>query len=132
MKALLLTLALALLASSSASAGELYRCSAKAVVAAASDGSATHSTKDPLLSTWGRFFVDTDTGLVRIARIVVQRWDVIQKGSAENDFVAAPTSDPGVAPLYVLRLRMAADMPHPTFIMLGLSEMTTGTCEPVR
>ncbi|TXN46304.1 hypothetical protein [Methylobacterium sp. WL7] len=125
-------LAITLLASHSAVAGELYRCSAKDVVRVEDDGTVGRYPNNFWRDHWAGFLVDTDSGTIRRQAAEIEKWTVIQKGGTANDFVASRLPGLVSASTDLIRVRAWAEKPAITFIVFSLSMMVTGVCEAVQ
>ena len=124
-------LAIILLASFPAAAGELYRCSAKDVVRVEDDGTVGRYKNDFWRDHWTNFLIDTDSGAIRRQAAEIEKWTVIQKGGDANDFVASRVPGLVSASTDLIRVRAWAEKPAVTFIAFSLSMMVAGVCEAV-
>lgn len=110
----------------------IYRCVALEGRDLGDDGRmAPMRTDSPIFRAFQSILVDTTTGAIRVGSSM-WLWQVAQKGSTQNDFVAVAGPSPSAAASNLLRIRHWQGMETPTFFMVGLTMVVTGTCEPVR
>lgn len=110
----------------------LYRCSALSYANLAQDGTLLMSKDEaPILNALKSILVDTATGTIRFASST-RHWQVIQRGSAANDFVAAAGPSAARSVTDFIRVRKHAGEDTAVFFLVGLTTMSTGTCQTVQ
>ena len=91
---------------------------------------------DRIRRRYQNIIVDTATGAVRFVGVATdpQTWNVIQKGSSANDFVAVAARGLNLAQAVTdfIRIRTWGKTKTVRFIRYAMSTMITGTCEPIQ
>lgn len=124
--------ALLLAASTVRAENALYRCSAKTVLDTKDDGTLAPYGNNFWTDYWTDVLIDTATAVVRRGKAQPERWVVVQKGSATNDFVAVIEPTLVSATNDVLRVRAWAEKQQVTFLYYSFSHVVSGTCTVVR
>jgi hypothetical protein len=125
--------------SASHAASSLYRCEAKDAVSLGSDGRIERGVATAYWQQqYANFIVDTATGAIRFGSAKPDQWLVVQQGGPANDFVAVPNVAGGqrlvaAAATDFIRVRAWSEMKGKVlFIKYQLSQMITGTCDPIQ
>ncbi len=106
----------------------LYKCNAKSVLQLANNGTLAPPDTDYWKEYWSDFLVDTVTGVLRRRAQPPERLAIIQKGSGQNDFIAAPQATLISAATDVIRVRAWDRKPGVTFYAFHLSRVVSGMC----
>ena len=115
----------------SAISAALYRCHVKDAVAIQDDGTlGRNGTTEIWRKALDDFIVDTSTGVIRFS-LYMEKWEIVQKGSGVDDFVAVPSLAPASAATDFIRIRAWGGKKSVLFIKFGLSQMFSGTCESI-
>lgn len=120
---------------------QIFKCTPLSVATFGNDGRLEMSN-DPQAIGYEGLIVDTATGAVRWPSwATATKWRLVQKGSNANDYVfikpsmlEAMRGDMALAAAATdfLRVRVWKENKTPTFMLVALSKITTGSCQPVQ
>lgn len=128
MRSSIFALLISLTASSALANEALYKCTAQSVLELANNGTLTPPNTDHWKGYWSDFLIDTATGVLRRRGQPPERLSIIQKGSSQNDFIAAPQATLVSAATDVIRVRAWDRRPGVTFYAFHLSRAVSGMC----
>lgn len=119
-----------LCASAPAQGADLMRCKALDSVTMGDDGVMSREGAASVgLMLYADFIIDLETGMVR-NQVSANVWKKVREGDGGNDWVfTAVDFNASEGSGGIMRVRNWDETDVPLFLVFGLSEMTTGTCE---